>query len=153
MPFVQRHSIVAFQTWQRLSVMLVKTSLGYEGGCLLGSSGPCRCRLPAPGKYLRDTGGCLQVYRVNERTVILADIFISQHPKTMWMRFIKHAHGVLLRRIGRVRVVYAVLDSEDNSQIPCFHSNINMVTGVPKTWLDTFEEGNPIGECIMGLRG
>ncbi|KAL2823872.1 hypothetical protein BDW59DRAFT_148127 [Aspergillus cavernicola] len=151
LPYIHRHAIVAFQTYQRLSVMLFKTSPGYDGGCLQGSNGPCRCRIPAPGRSLRDEGNCLRVCRVNYNTIILSDCFNLQETDSLWSQFLKHTHGMLLRRIGRVRVVFAIQSQKTTSEL-CFHSNINMVTGVPKVWLDNFIEGEAVGECVIGGR-
>lgn len=58
-------------------------------------------------------------------------------------------HGILLRRIGRVRVIYAIRYGK-GGETPSFHSNFNMVTGVPKQWLESFTEEEPLGECIIG---
>lgn len=63
--------------------------------------------------------------------------------------FIRHIHGILLRRICRVRVVYAIKYGK-GGETPLFHSNTNMVAGVPKLWLDSFTEDEPLGECIIG---
>lgn len=92
----------------------------------------------------------MKVCRVNDQTIILADWFRSHEPEGFWSRFLMHAHGILLRRIGRVRVVFAIRCEESSSEELWFHSNINMVTGVPQTWLDKFDETESIADCIIG---
>ena len=151
LPYVSRHNIVAFQTQQRLSVMLLKTSIGYENGCLQGLQGPCRCYLPAPGKSFMDMPNSLKICRPNEDLIILIDCFEKTSPSDMWMKFLTYAHGVLLRMIGKVRVVYVVRSQHRDPQnhVQGFHSNVNLVTGVSKTWLENFPEGGAVGSCII----
>ncbi|KAI9810662.1 MAG: hypothetical protein M1827_006121 [Pycnora praestabilis] len=159
----QRNSIVAFTTRQRLSVMLFKTSIGHHFGCLQGSLGPSTSLLPKIGHFIDEEDCGWRLYRITDATMILADCLSETYPKDMkidspktaWLKFIAHAHGVLLRRLGKVRVVYIVRD--DKSEYPdtmrgtLWHSNINLVTGVTRKWLDKdFTPGlDPAKECLV----
>ena len=132
--------------------MLLKTSVSYENGCLLASCGPCRIPLPAVGRSIMDLPRGLRICRPTKGTVVLADCSNLQFQKGLWEKFLARAHGVLLRRIGKVRVVYLVKAHPillGGSQILQFHSNINLVTGVSHTWLDEFPEGPLTGHAIV----
>src|SRR6266498_2844943 len=98
-PVVCRGDIMAFTTSQRLSVMLLKTAIGYEHGCLSGPNGPFRCPLPVVGHSIHESSRGWRICRLSEDVLILADCFPQTHPKDWWSRFLVHAHGVLLRRL------------------------------------------------------
>lgn len=165
LPSLHRHDIVAFQTTQRMSVMLLKTSIGHVQGSLRGALGPCRIPLPRVGHSIEDDGHCgLRYCRPSANTILVVDNFAAHnHAKSnMWQRFIAHAHGVLLRRLGKVRVVYLIAKPRiggnsghisskgaSPSETLSFHSNVNLVTGVNKTWLQSFPAAEAEGECIV----
>jgi hypothetical protein len=130
--------MVPFTTGQRLSVMLFKTRVGFCFGCLQGPLGPARCPLPDVGCYIDECRKGWKIYRLSEDMMVLADCFAESSPKGYWGRFIAKTHGVLLRRLGKIRVIYFLrIKAPDNlSHISLWHSNINLVTGVTKHWLD-----------------
>ena len=69
--------------------------------------------------------------------MILVDCLAESKPKSRWLRLLKHMHGMLLRRLGKRRVVYLVRQElESGKSEPRWHSNINLVTGVSVAWLD-----------------
>ncbi len=83
-----------------------------------------------------------KLYRLSEDTMILADCLAESKPKDAWSRFLKHMHGMLLRRLGKKRVVYLVRQPQPCNELEQrWHSNVNLVTGVSTTWLD--EKFNP----------
>lgn len=122
--------------------MLFKTTVGHQHGSASGAGGPCTFILPEINYAITDTQRGLRICRLSEQVVILADFQTSLPEDGWWPRLRSHAHGVLLRRIGRVRVVYLILAAEKvQSGLPIrFHSNLNLVSGVPRTYLDTFQE-------------
>ena len=126
------HDVVAFTTLQRLVVMLIKTAVTYHHGCLQGPLGPANCQLPDVGYYIDEFAHGWKLFRLTEDAMVLADYAAGTNPKGLLQRFLAHAHGVLLRRLGKVRTS-AMEDIEYDS---LWHSNINLVTGVTKKWLD-----------------
>lgn len=89
--------------------------------------------------------------RLSEDIMILADCLAESKPKDAWSRLLKHMHGILLRRLGKKRVVYLVRQSlESNEQEPHWHSNVNLVTGVSVTWLnEAFRPGQAEHTCAV----
>ena len=83
--------------------------------------------------------------------MILVDCLPESKPKDRWSRFLKHMHGILLRRLGKKRVVYLVKQLKGvNEQEPSWHFNINLVTGVSADWLkETFSCGQTEGTCTV----
>ena len=142
MPMLSRNQIAAFQTYQRLTSMLFKPTVGFENGCVLGTGGPCRFRLPPTGYSVMDLPNGLRICRPTKDTVILADCGNPQLQKSWWSLFLAHAHGVLLRRIGKIRVVYLVNGHSygPSESMMRFKSSVNLVTGVFQSWLDGFPE-------------
>lgn len=129
--------MVPFMTSQRLMVMLVKTSVSYHLGCLQGSRGPGRCPVPELKCYTDESPLPWKVYRWAEDVLIIRDCPDRSATGTLWARFIFKAHGVLLRRLGKERVIYCLRTSDlDGGRGSAWHSNINLVTGVSKSWLD-----------------
>ncbi|KAG8166894.1 hypothetical protein KVR01_002583 [Diaporthe batatas] len=151
-PSAERDDMVTFTTLQRLWVMLFKTSISYHCGCLKGSLGPATVPLPDLGFYADGPSKDWKIYRVSEDVMILADCLDTSTPKNQWGRFISSAHGVLLRRLGKVRVIYLLRlkTSAETGCISLWHSNINLVTGVSKQWLlDEFDRSQPQGICVV----
>lgn len=83
--------------------------------------------------------------------MVLADYLAESKPKDTWSRILKHMHGILLRRLGKKRVVYLVRASpEGGAQEPSWHSNVNLVTGVSETWLkNDFSPGQAEHTCAV----
>lgn len=135
----ERNNMVPFTTHQRLSVMLFKTGVGFHYGCLQGSVGPARCPQPDVGCHVDEMEQGWKIYRMSEDIMIVADAFAQSHSQNPWSRFIAKAHGVLLRRLGKIRVIYLVrqTDAKDLGNTALWHSNINLVTGVNQSWLES----------------
>ena len=83
--------------------------------------------------------------------MILADCLAESEPKDTWLRIMTYMHGILLRRLGKKRVVYLVRRLLDrNAEEMEWHSNVNLVTGVSMDWLDEeFRPGTDGGYCIV----
>ena len=135
---MSRKNIKAFTIPQRLLVMLLKTAVGYDLGSVNGASDPSYCLAPGLGKSIDSVGGDFKVYRMLEDTIIVADAASRVHRKDLWSSFLQNIQGILLQRIGKIRVVYIlrVKVVKSNGDALHWHSNINLVTGVSKTWLD-----------------
>ena len=117
--------------------MFIKTSISHESGCVAGALGPVRLPLPAVGSAIEDSGLGYKLCRFSEDIMIVADCFAESNPEGAWSRFMTCMHGILLRRLGKKRVVYLVKQSsERDAQEPSWHSNVNLVTGVSMAWLD-----------------
>ena len=152
LPMVRRDDILAFQTSQRLHVMLIKTAIIHKNDRLSGPQGPVRCSLPASGHCSYDSSRGLKTCRLSETVMILVDCFAATCPKDRWSRLLAHAHGVLLRRLGKTRVVYLIRHDMDDfhGTLPTWRTNPNLVTGVADTWLEaTFEAASTSDECII----
>lgn len=135
----ERNSMVPFTTKQRLSLMFLKTSVGFHHGCLQGCLGPAWCSIPSTGFYIDDVALGYRVYRLTEAIAIIADQPPRIQPTSRWARFVARAHGVLLRQVGKVRVIYLLRRVESGATRPgrpVWHSNVNLVTGVSKEWLE-----------------
>jgi len=132
--------MIPFTTLQRLSVMLFKTAIGFQFGGLQGSKGPSSCLIPEKGCYLEEPMHGWRAYRLSEDVMFLQDCLaeFSQHqPTGRWEKFILSMHGVLLRQLGKVRVIYLLRTKvEGKRKISVWHSNVNLVTGVTRKWLD-----------------
>ena len=152
-PILARKDIKAFSTAQRLSVMFCKTSVGYEFGCVTGASGPTGLPLPAIGVVLEDSALAWKLCRFSEDVMILVDCHAESKPTSTWSRITSYMHGILLRRLGKKRVVYLVRQSPDsNGQEPAWHSNVNLVTGVDTSWLDeAFSPGQAERTCAVAV--
>jgi hypothetical protein len=124
--------------------MLFKTTVGYEHGCVSGAAGCCFFALPEIGHSILMPQGGLRICRPSHRVVVIADCQnLQPQKKDLWSRLIAHAHGVLLRRLGKVRVVYLVCESGEGSGTQHalrFRSNVNLVTGVRGSWLEGFPD-------------
>jgi hypothetical protein len=89
---------------------------------------------------------------LSEDVAVIADCFGQTPPKDWWARLLVHAHGVLLRRLGKTRVVYLIRRSENATYrgLAEWCSNVNLVTGLTATWLDdNFEPGTSEEEYIV----
>lgn len=125
--------------------MLFKTAVGFHFGCLQGSSGPASCPVPEVGYYIDEPECGWKIYRLSEDVMLLSDCFVASAPKDWWARFILRTHGVLLRQLGKVRVIY-FLRTADTGVGSVWHSNVNLVTGVTRKWLDAHFQSAASGE-------
>ena len=118
--------------------MLLKTTIGYDLGGINGASGPSYSAIPALGQTIRPLSGDIQLYRMSEDTIIVGDSASRTQGKDAWSSFLLYTHGILLRKLGKIRVVYVLRVKDTTSQEDKYywHSNINLVTGVTKAWLD-----------------
>lgn len=144
-----RNNMKAFKTCQRLSVMFFKTSIGYNFGSLQGSMGPATCTVPEIGCYIDEPMHGWRIYRLSEDVMFIQDClaeFATHHPTSRCGRFIVYTHGILLRQLGKVRVIYLLKRKEVDTTASLWHSNINLVTGVTKKWLDGHFQISALGE-------
>ncbi|KAH7137144.1 hypothetical protein B0J13DRAFT_624934 [Dactylonectria estremocensis] len=143
---LERKSIMPFSTLQRMSVMLYMTTPGYESGSVRGANGPLMIPVPAVGQFV-DRGWGWKIHRVSEDAMLIADNLQPNLSKGVWKQFITTAHGVLLRRLGKVRVVYLIREmravAADQTDV-FWRSNINLVTGASRAWLDEFQPGETL---------
>ena len=131
--------------------MLFKTAVGYDLGCVRGRLGPSSLPLPATGTVIDGCTKGWKLYRLSDDIMLLADCLAESRPKDSWSRFLMHSHGVLLRRLGKKRVVYLVRSPvrgiRDQAR---WHSNINLVTGVSEAWLhEEFKPGFTADKCTL----
>ena len=131
--------------------MFCKTTVGHEFGCVTGALGPVRLPLPAIGVAIEEPALGWKLCRLSEDIMILADCLAESKPKDTWSRVLKHMHGILLRRLGKKRVVYLVRQSTGSSeQVESWHSNVNLVTGVSVNWLNgAFSPGQTARTCAV----
>lgn len=135
LPTAQRDDIVPFTSMQRLAVMLFKTSVGFHLGGLQGPSGPASCLVPEIGTYVEPTGCGWKMYRLSEDVMVLSDCPQESSHRGLLGRITVKAHGILLKQLGKVRVVYLLQISKTETG-SVWHSNINLVTGVSRAWLE-----------------
>lgn len=131
--------------------MFLKTSIGYELGCVRGALGPARLPLPDVGCAIMDCDRGWNLCRVSEDVMVLADCFAECKPKDAWSKCMTRMHGILLRRLGKKRVVYLVRQApESGTRESSWHSNVNLVTGVSMDWLDkAFKPGKTEFYCTV----
>ena len=131
--------------------MFGKTSVGYESGCVTGPLGPTRLPLPAIGVSMDAPALGWKLCRLSEDVMILADGLSESCPKDSWSLIQKHMHGILLRRLGKKRVVYLVRQpSASEEQELHWHSNFNLVTGASVDWLNgSFSSGHTDQTCTI----
>jgi hypothetical protein len=81
--------------------------------------------------------------------MLLSDCPAESCPSGWWARFLLKTHGVLLRQLGKVRVIY-LLRTTDTGTVSVWHSNVNLVTGVSRRWLDEHFQSATSGEkCVI----
>ena len=150
-PLLNRDRIVAFTSSQRLSVMLYKTAVGHADGSLCGTSGPVTIAVPNDAWFFVDEAEerGWRVYRVSPTLVAIEDCVqvmitkLRQRTPTkkrrglvsLVTRFKAWTHGVLLRRLGRRRVVWLSKANEDGPKKDYWRGNVNLVTGLKESWL------------------
>ncbi|KAF2132425.1 hypothetical protein P153DRAFT_429562 [Dothidotthia symphoricarpi CBS 119687] len=155
-PPLQRQHIISFTTAQRLSVMLYKTTIGYAPGSLCGPFGPTTLTVPrTPGHFVDEAEQYgWRIYRVSPELLVLEDcvqdMVATQMKKastlerrgirSRYTKFIAWSHGVLLRRVGRRRVVWLMRMEEKGRIEHVWRGNANLVTGLTEVWLrDNFQ--------------
>lgn len=131
--------------------MFWKTSVGHDHGCVTGKLGPVRLPLPAVGHHIEDAARGWKLFRFSDDIMILADCLAESRPTDRWSRLMTYMHGILLRRLGKKRVVYLVRRSPDaDGREMDWHSNVNLVTGVSMDWLhENFRSGTAERYCVV----
>jgi hypothetical protein len=83
--------------------------------------------------------------------MLLSDCLTESSPTNWWARFILKTHGVLLRQLGKVRVIYLLRTTgADTGTVSVWHSNVNLVTGVTRKWLDEhFRSAASDEKCVI----
>lgn len=117
-----------------------------ETGSVRGAEGPLTIPLPAVGGFV-DEGLGWKIHRISEEAMLIVDNLQPNPSKGVWKQFITMAHGVLLKRLGKDRVVYVLRETREvGGQIEqVWRSSINLVAGVSCVWLDEF----PPGDAVM----
>jgi hypothetical protein len=131
--------------------MLYKTSIGHADGSLCGTSGSVIIAVPKNEGFFIDLaeerGWC--IYRVSPTLLVIEDcvqVMITKLREraptkerrglvSLFTRFKAWTHGVLLRRLGRRRVVWLLKTNEHGSKEDHWKGNINLVTGLKESWL------------------
>jgi hypothetical protein len=131
--------------------MLFKTSIGYAHGSLCGVSGPATIAVPKNEGFFLDEaeehGWC--IYRVSPTLLVIEDCVqvmitkLRERAPTkerrglvlLFNRFKAWTHGVLLRRLGRRRVVWLSKTNRHGSKEDAWKGNVNIVTGLKVSWL------------------
>lgn len=123
-----------------MSVMFFKTLPGFDLGSVRAKEGPVIVPVPSVGAYIDETNHGWQIYRLSDDMMCIADNLQATPASGFWVRFIAHAHGVILRRLGKVRVVYLLRETRGagSKDEVVWRSNINLVTGVSRTFLQSF---------------
>jgi hypothetical protein len=143
---------VPFTSFQRLFVMLYKTAIGYVEGSICGASGPAIIAIPNNTGFFVDEAAQhgWRVYRVPATHVAIEDCGqtmvterIRRAPTrertgmgARYSKLISWTHGVLLRRLGRRRVVWLMNTGKDERGAYYWRGNVNLVTGLKETWLN-----------------
>ncbi|EMD87824.1 hypothetical protein COCC4DRAFT_199973 [Bipolaris maydis ATCC 48331] len=149
---LEHSRIVPFMSSQRLMVMLYKTAIGHIEGSVCGASGPATMAIPKYPGFFKDEAAQYgwRVYRVSPTYVFIEDCGQTMVTETMkraptkertgmaarYTKFISWSHGVLLRRLGRRRVVWLMQTGQDEHGADCWKGNINLVTGLKEKWLN-----------------
>lgn len=118
------------------------------------------CRAPGPAKIpVPRTTGCYvdeaeqygwRIYRVSSTLLLMEDcgnIMVQQRiasastkerkvAAATHSRFISWTHRVLLRRLGRQRVIWLMHADCDTVKAAFWRGNIDLVTGFKKSWLE-----------------
>ena len=93
------------------------------------------------------------ICRTKEDTLLLVDRLPDEIQGEKDSKLTHRAHGILLRQLGKVRVVYAIEQKQSIGDLRVFHSNINLVTGVSQNWLSELMEGPCVEEVVIGYSG
>jgi hypothetical protein len=131
--------------------MLFKTSIGHADGSLCGTSGPVAITVPKNEGFFIDDAEerGWRIYRVSPSLLVIEDCVqvmitkLRERAPTkerrglvpLFTRFKAWTHGVLLRRLGRRRVVWLSKTNGDEPKEDYWKGNINLVTGLKESWL------------------
>jgi hypothetical protein len=139
--------------------MLYKTVPGHDHGSLCGSFGPVTLTVPRSEGYMVDEAEQhgFRIYRVSPDLLVIKDcvqsmlafrmncaLTMERHGlRSLYARGVAWSHGVLLRRLGRHRVVWLMRTKEGEGKRPSWRGNVNLVTGLEETWLrDRFQQAS-----------
>jgi hypothetical protein len=131
--------------------MLFKTSIGHADGSLCGTSGPVAIPVPKNEGFFIDEAEerGWRIYRISPTLLVIEDcvqVMITKLRERaltkerrglvpLFTRFKAWTHGVLLRRLGRRRVVWLSKTNEYGPKEDYWKGNINLVTGLKESWL------------------
>jgi hypothetical protein len=131
--------------------MLYKTSIGHFDGSLCGTSGPVTIVVPKKEGFFIDEAEerGWRIYRVSPTLLVIEDcvqVMITKLQEraptkerqglvSRFTRFKGWTHGVLLRRLGRRRVVWLFKTKGHGPEEDHWKGNINLVTGLKESWL------------------
>ncbi|KAF2854158.1 hypothetical protein T440DRAFT_544349 [Plenodomus tracheiphilus IPT5] len=161
-PPLEHQRIVSFTSTQHLFVMLCKTAIGHADGSVCGVSGPATIPVPNLDGFFVDEAEQYgyRIYRVSPVLLALEDCGQTMVQKRMertptkerkglpalFTNFIAWTHGVLLRRLGRHRVVWMMRVEGKGSKGTYWRGNVNLVTGLKKAYLENRAEF----QCVSG---
>jgi hypothetical protein len=131
--------------------MLFKTSIGHADGSLCGTSGPVAITVPKNEGFFIDDAEerGWRIYRVSPTLLVIEDcvqVMITKLRERaltkerrglvpLFIRFKAWTHGVLLRRLGRRRVVWLSKTNGNEPKEDYWKGNINLVTGLKESRL------------------
>jgi hypothetical protein len=131
--------------------MLYKTSIGHVDGSFCGTSGPVTIAIPKNEGFFIDKAEerGWRIYRVSPTLLVIEDcvqVMITKLRErvptkerrglvSLFTRFKAWTHGVLLRRVGRRRVVWLLKTNEHGPTQIYWKGNVNLVTGLKESWL------------------
>jgi hypothetical protein len=131
--------------------MLYKTTIGHADGSLCGTSGPVAIAVPKNEGFFIDEAEerGWRIYRVSPTLLVIEDCVqkmvtnLRERAPTkerrgwlsLFTRFKAWTHGVLLRRLGRRRVVWLLKTTEHGPKGNHWKGNVNLVTGLKESWL------------------
>lgn len=131
--------------------MLYKTSVGHADGSLCGTSGPVAIAVPNKEGFFIDEAEDRgwRIYRVSPGLLVIEDCVQMMVTKlqeraptkerqglvSSFTRFKAWTHGVLLRRLGRRRVVWLLRTKGHGPKEYYWKGNVNLVTGLKESWL------------------
>jgi hypothetical protein len=131
--------------------MFFKTAVGYDDGSICGSFGLTTITAPSTEGFFIDEAEQYgwRIYRVSPNFLVLEDCGQVMVTKNLdrkstkerrglsakYTKFISWTHGVLLRRLGRRRVVWLMRIDRYGGSRCSWKGNSNLVTGVKDDWL------------------
>lgn len=131
--------------------MLHKTAISHVDGSVCGKSGPATVAIPQNEGFYVDEAEQYgwRIFRVSPIFVVLEDCGQIMVKKAMertptkerrglaslFTKFISWTHGVLLRRLGRRRVVWMMRVDGKGGKNTHWRGNVNVVTGLKEAWL------------------
>ena len=131
--------------------MVCKTSIGYVDGSLCGASGPVAITISKHAGFLineaEERGW--RIYRVLSTPLVIEDCVqvmitkLRERAPTkdrrgvvlLFTSFIAWTHGVLLRQLGRRRVVWLLKTNGNGPKEDHWKGNTNLVNDLKESWL------------------